>query len=70
MLKQFELTQIGSVAPEYKEELFELSKESQSLVERIKGRMNIFRITSVDVPIPDKLNNPPNALINGVTKLF
>ena len=70
MLKQFELTQIGSVAPKENETLFELDKDGQSLVERIKGALNFYRNDYLDVTTPDRLQNTPDVSRNGVTKLF
>lgn len=70
MLKQFELTQIGQVAPDEDETLFELRKDRQSLVERLTGRINIFKRLNVDVAIPDRIQKSQDVLSNGVTRLF
>ena len=69
MLKQFELTSIGTVAPEA-EDLFVLEKEKQSLVERIFGRINIFRRTHVDAVSPDRFQGANDTFSNGVTRLY
>jgi len=70
MLKQFELTKIGSVAPDEDETLFELRKDRQSLVERLTGRINIFKRLGVDVAIPDRIQKSNDVFSNGVTRLF
>jgi hypothetical protein len=70
MLKQFELTQIGQVAPEEDETLFELRKDRQSLVERLAGRINIFKKLGVDVAVPDRIQKANDVFSNGVTRLF
>ena len=70
MLKQFELTQVGKVTPKEKETAAEFSKEKQSLVERIKGKIIFIRTLHVDAPTPDRFQHMTDVSNRGVTRIF